>query len=310
MPPGRPTTVGTGALPASPARRPIGTANAARVVGARWAPVGDDRLEIFRQSEIIGQTTADGAGGKRQPARFERFARPQVARKRTGDANFGRHLTIVVAACLALLGGETGVADTGIYKLTAPGAEGGSCLDSILRRRRTVREFASRPLTREQIGAMLWAAQGITSARGYRTAPSAGALYPLELRLVAGNVEDLPAGSYRYDPARGSLRAEVRGDLRGAVAEVALNQGWIAEASAVVVVSAVEARTTAKYGRRGIRYVHMEVGHASQNLLLQAVALGLAGATVGAFDDERLQQLLGLPEQERPLVLLPVGHAR
>jgi len=96
--------------------------------------------------------------------------------------------------------------------------------------------------------------------------------------------------------------------LRQRLAESALNQRWIANAPAVVVVSAVETRTTAKYGRRGIRYVHMEVGHAAQNLLLQAVALGLAGAIVGAFDDESLQRLLQFPAEERPLVILPVGH--
>jgi SagB-type dehydrogenase family enzyme len=120
----------------------------------------------------------------------------------------------------------------------------------------------------------------------------------------------LPTGGYRYDPVRHALDAEVPGDLRHAIAEAALQQDWIAQAPAIVVVSAVNARTTAKYGRRGIRYVYLEAGHSSQNLLLQAVALGLAGATVGAFDDERLQQVLNLPEEEHPLVILTVGYPR
>jgi SagB-type dehydrogenase family enzyme len=184
----------------------------------------------------------------------------------------------------------------------------GASLTRILQARRTIRSFAPRPLLQMQVAQLLWAAQGVTSPEGYRTAPSAGALYPLELHLVAGNVEGLPSGSYHYDPARHLLQATVHGDLRLRVAESALNQHWIAEAPAVLVISAIETRTTAKYGRRGVRYVHMEVGHACQNLLLQAVALGLAGAIVGAFDDERLQRLLQLPAEERPLAILPVGH--
>jgi SagB-type dehydrogenase family enzyme len=156
----------------------------------------------------------------------------------------------------------------------------------------------------------LWAAQGITSREGYRTAPSAGALYPLELHLVAGQVEGLPAGSYRYDPARHLLKNEKSGDMRQAVAAIALQQEWMAEAPAMVVISAVDARTRIKYGNRGARYVLMEVGHAAQNLLLQAVALKLAGATVGAFQDKQLHQLLGLGDEEQPLIILPVGHPR
>jgi SagB-type dehydrogenase family enzyme len=156
----------------------------------------------------------------------------------------------------------------------------------------------------------LWAAQGISSRDGYRTAPSAGALYPLELQLVVGNVEGLPSGSYRYDAMNHTLEAMVPEDLRRTIAEAALHQGWIAQAPAIVIVSAVESRTTRKYGTRGVRYVHMEVGHASQNLLLQAVALGLSGSVVGAFDDERLKRLLQLLVEERPLAILPVGYGR
>jgi len=106
------------------------------------------------------------------------------------------------------------------------------------------------------------------------------------------------------------LQAAIANDIRRAIAEAALNQYWVAEAPAIIIVSAIDARTTGKYGRRGVRYVHMEVGHASQNLLLQAVALGLGGAIVGAFDDERLKQLLRLPQMERPLAILPIGHPR
>jgi SagB-type dehydrogenase family enzyme len=219
-------------------------------------------------------------------------------------------LLVVIVAIMALFGGEACMAEKDIYRLPEAGLGADACLIPVLQQRRTNRAFASRPVSLADVAQLLWAAQGITSHEGYRTAPSAGALYPLELHLVSGRIDGLPAGSYRYDPVRHALRVETTDDLRQAVAGAALDQDWIAQAPAIVVVSAVDSRTTRKYGPRGIRYVHMEVGHAGQNLLLQAVALGLAGATVGAFDDERLQQLLKLPEEERPLLILPVGHAR
>lgn len=185
---------------------------------------------------------------------------------------------------------------------------GDNPLNPILQQRRTHRSFAMQGISLTQAAQLLWAAQGINSREGYRTAPSAGALYPLELHLVAGQVEGLQAGSYRYDVVNHRLRSEKSGDLRQAIAAAALHQDWIAQAPAIVVISAINARTTKKYGSRGVRCVHMEVGHASQNLLLQAVALGLVAATVGAFDDERLGRLLGLADEEHPLVILPVGH--
>jgi len=202
------------------------------------------------------------------------------------------------------------MADKDIHKLPEPSFEADAGLNAILQQRRTTREFASRPVSLMEVAQLLWAAQGISSREGYRTAPSAGALYPLELHLVAGRVEGLPVGSYRYDPVRHALQVAMPVDIRQAIAKAALDQDWIAQAPVVIVVSAVDARTTGKYGRRGVRYVHMEVGHASQNLLLQAVALGLVGAIVGAFDDERLKHLLRLPAEERPLAILPFGHPR
>jgi SagB-type dehydrogenase family enzyme len=215
-----------------------------------------------------------------------------------------------LVAIASLVIGEACMADEQLLPLPAPALESEGCLNTILRARRTIRAFASQPLSLEGVGLLLWAAQGVTSHEGFRTAPSAGALYPLELHLVAGDVVGLAPGSYRYDPVRHALRPGVEGDRRSAIAAAALGQTWIAQAPAIVVISAVESRTTAKYGRRGIRYVHMEVGHAGQNLLLQAVALGLAGAIVGAFDGDGLGRLLGLPVQEHPLAIVPVGHAR
>jgi SagB-type dehydrogenase family enzyme len=170
-----------------------------------------------------------------------------------------------------------------------------------------VREFAAEPLELWQISQLAWAAQGVTGPDLHRTAPSAGALYPLELYVVAGNVNGLPPGIYKYDLCSHELSLSVQSDKRRELCEAALSQSSIIEAAAVFAVSAVYKRTTAKYGERGIRYVHMEAGHAAQNLLLQAAVLGLGSVLVGAFSDERVRQILMLNEIESPLYLIPVG---
>ncbi len=216
----------------------------------------------------------------------------------------------ILALIAALSCGRPNVADAGEYKLPELRLQDPMPLTETLRLRRSVRDYAPAALTLEAAAQLLWAAQGITSPDGLRTAPSAGALYPLELHLVAGKVEGLPDGSYRYDPERHSLTLTAPGDLRSALAHAALDQSWIARAPAVVVIAAVPKRTTRKYGERGIRYVHIEVGHAGQNLLLQAVGLGLRSVVVGAFRDRAVQQLLGLASDEHPLAILPVGYPR
>jgi SagB-type dehydrogenase family enzyme len=136
-----------------------------------------------------------------------------------------------------------------------------------------VREYPDAAIELPEIGQLLWAAQGITHPQGYRTAPSAGACYPLELYLVAGAVQGLESGVYRYEPRGHRLVKAGSGDQRKDLARAALSQAWVQEAAAVVVFAAVYERTTQKYGKRGIRYVHMEVGHAAENLFLQADAL-------------------------------------
>jgi SagB-type dehydrogenase family enzyme len=227
-----------------------------------------------------------------------------------GARSPSRRPFVALAAILTLITAETCMADQGIYRLPQPPSASHGGLTGILQERRTTRAFAPQPLSLAEAARLLWAAQGISSPQGLRTAPSAGALYPLELHLVAGNVAGLASGHYRYVPAQHALQAVQAGDMRRGVAQAALDQAWVAEAPAVVVVTAIDSRTTAKYGPRGVRYVHMEVGHASQNLLLQAVALGLGAAVVGAFDDVDLKQLLRLPGEEHPLAILPVGHPR
>jgi SagB-type dehydrogenase family enzyme len=179
-------------------------------------------------------------------------------------------------------------------------------VEEALASRRSVRHFADAPLPLADAAQLVWAAQGITRAEGLRTAPSAGALYPLEIYLVAGIVTALPAGVYRYLPEHHRLERTVAGDRRRELASAAFHQSWIAEAPAILVIAAVVRRTRLKYGERGERYVHVEAGHAAQNVCLQAVALGLGTTLVGAFADAEVKRVLGLVEEE-PLLLVVVG---
>ena len=192
--------------------------------------------------------------------------------------------------------------------LPEPVTSGEKSLEALLQQRRSVREYREAALDLSTIGQLLWAAQGITDPQGYRTAPSAGALYPLELYVVAGNVDDLSPGVYHYHADKHRLEQTETGDLRHILARAALAQPWVKAAAAVVVITAVYDRTTRKYGERGIRYVHMEVGHAAQNLFLQAEALGLAAVVVGAFEDDAVATALKLPTDVQPLMLLPVAR--
>lgn len=194
-----------------------------------------------------------------------------------------------------------------LIDLPTPRAEGGLSVERALQQRRTVRDFGRTPLTLQQAAQILWSAQGVTRDDGLRTSPSAGALYPLQLYLVAGGVAGLAPGIYRYEPERHRLRRMAAGDRRAELARAALDQTWLAQAPAILVFGAIESRTTRKYGSRGIGYVYIEVGHAAQNVFLQAESLGLGAAVVGAFEDGPVAALLGMGREERPLYLMPVG---
>jgi len=171
-----------------------------------------------------------------------------------------------------------------------------------------VRDYRTAALTVGEVGQLLWAAQGITAKGGFRTAPSAGALYPLEVYLVVGNVDGLPAGVYRYCPDQHELVLSKSGDLRQELAEAALGQDCVRDGAVTIMLAAVYARATGKYGQRGLRYVHIEVGHAAQNVCLQATTLGLGTVTVGAFRDEDVKRLTEITEAHDALYLIPVGR--
>lgn len=183
-------------------------------------------------------------------------------------------------------------------------------VETTLQQRRSIREYIKAPLTLSEVSQLLWAAQGITSPNGYRTAPSAGALYPLEVYLVVGHVTELPAGVYKYRPQTHQLVDIAKGDLRFKLASAALGQSPVKDGAIVLVLAAVYERTAAKYGRRGTQYVHMEVGHVAQNVYLQAVSLELGTVFIGAFYDDRVRDLLKMPDAENPLGIMPIGRPR
>jgi SagB-type dehydrogenase family enzyme len=183
-------------------------------------------------------------------------------------------------------------------------------IEAALRSRRSIREFAPGALTLAEVSQLLWAAQGKTGAGGRRTAPSAGALYPLRLYLISGDVAGLDPAVYRYDSRRHELHRARDHDRRAELSAAALGQECVGSAAAVLVVAVDGRPTAAKYGARARRYIEIEAGHAAQNVQLQAVALGLGSVDVGAFDDAAVKHVLELPAAEDPVLLLPVGRMR
>jgi len=202
------------------------------------------------------------------------------------------------------------------YILPAPKLDGEVSVEKALANRRSHRQFQDKSISTEQLSQILWAAYGITSPRadapslrgGLRTAPSAGATYPLEIYVVVGNVEGLEPGVYRYVSEEHKLVKTVIGDIRNELTEAALGQRMISAAPVTVFYSAILERTTERYGDRGIYYVYIELGHSAQNVYLQAEALQLGTCAIGAFTDERIREILNLPENEVPLYLMPIGH--
>lgn len=195
----------------------------------------------------------------------------------------------------------------GEITLPPPDRDGKISLEKALSERESVREYRDEPLTLKEISQILWSAQGVTREGG-RTTPSAGATYPLEIYLVARKVESLEIGVYRYLPTGHGLRMVVPEDVSSKLAQAALGQSFVKEAPVNLVFTAIYGRTTRRYGERGIGYVQMEVGHAAQNVYLQARSLGLGTVVVGAFDDRKIQGILNLSGEEKPLCLMPVGR--
>ncbi|UCC69338.1 MAG: SagB/ThcOx family dehydrogenase [Armatimonadota bacterium] len=180
--------------------------------------------------------------------------------------------------------------------------KGEMSVEEAVARRRSVRDFTADALSLAEISQLLWSAHGLTSAEGLRAAPSAGACYPLEVYLACEQ------GLFRYQPSEHALVKVSDADPRQPLAEAAYGQFFISDAAVSIIFAAVYERTTARYGDRGIRYVHMDIGHAAQNVHLQAEALGLASVPVGAFDDSAVASVLSLPAEEKTVYIVPVGR--
>jgi SagB-type dehydrogenase family enzyme len=197
-------------------------------------------------------------------------------------------------------------------KLPPPSWHGTVSIEQAIKQRRTTRSFTSRALSLNQLSQLLWSASGITEANGYkRAAPSAGALYPMDVYVVVGPncVPPIEAGVYHYVPGDHQLSEVSKGEMRSSVARAALSQMWMSDAPLTIVITAEYKRATVKYGQRGIKYALIEAGHIGQNIFLQAQSLDLEAGIVGAFHDAAIIEAIHIPAAHEPVLLMPVGYA-
>ena len=188
-------------------------------------------------------------------------------------------------------------------KLPAPQTAGSVSLEEAISRRRSIRTYSSKTLTKEQISQLLWAGQGITDAEnGFRTAPSAGAIYPFRLYIVSAE------GLFRYDPGDHSLELIREGDMRALAASAAFGQDFLAAAALTVVITVSYGAIQEHYGVRGKSYADMEAGHIAQNIHLQAEAMGLGSVPVGAFSAKDIRESLGIDGKYEPVYLVCAGY--
>jgi SagB-type dehydrogenase family enzyme len=209
-----------------------------------------------------------------------------------------------------IIGCEETPKEEKITMLPEPITKSDISLEETLQERRSIRSYREEPLSLAEISQLLWAAQGVTNEKGFRTAPTAGALFPVEIYVAIGEVENLEAGIYKYQIGEHKLQKISDGDARKKLANAAWGQNSVRDGAAVFVLSAVYERVTQKYGERGRRYVHMELGHVSQNLYLQATALDLRTVAIGAFDDDQVKKVMQLESQEEPLYIMPFGNKK
>jgi SagB-type dehydrogenase family enzyme len=195
--------------------------------------------------------------------------------------------------------------------LPKPILKGTVSVEEAIQHRRTIRSYLSKALTLEQLSQIFWAAQGITEDGGYkRSAPSAGALYPLDIYAIVGDngVEGVKAGIYHYNPHKHVALLIAEGDFRKEVARTALSQMWMARAPINLVITSEYSRITSKYGTRGEMYAMIEAGLVGQNIFLQAEALGLRAGIVGAFQGNDVIRVMKISRAHDPLLILPVGY--
>jgi SagB-type dehydrogenase family enzyme len=191
-------------------------------------------------------------------------------------------------------------------ELPKPNLTGDMSVEQALSQRQSRRSMGTDNLTLAQVSQILWAAQGITRDGFYRTAPSAGALYPVEIYLVSEKVDDLPQGLYHYDPDHHTLETKKSGSMVEEISGAALGQSALIQAAVHVIVTAEISRTAVKYGDRAEQYVAQETGAIAQNIYLQVESLGLSTVFIGAFYDDLVQEVLEIAET--PFAIMPIGH--
>ena len=224
-------------------------------------------------------------------------------------------VTLAVLMIPLIYSGGCGKAESGSpapegisIPLPEPALESDTSIEEALLQRRSVSEYAAGALTLQQVGQLLWAAQGINGPGGKRTAPSAGAIYPLEIYVVAGNLEGVTPGVYKYKPDSHVLVKIVDGDRRESLVSACNGQKKVGRGAIDIVITGVYEKTKQRYGNRSTRYVQLEAGHAAQNICLQAVSLKLGTITVGDFDDSAVRQILNASKDETPLYVMPIGR--
>lgn len=216
-------------------------------------------------------------------------------------------IAIIGAIVFALIMSKNFFLGLSKTQLPSPLYHSNISIEQALQKRRSVRQYKDEPVSLQEVGQLLWAAQGITSKEGFRTAPSAGALYPLEIYVVAGDVRNLPAGVYHYLPAYHALALIARGDKRNELVIAALNQTEVQHASADIIITGVYKRTAVKYGKLAERFVDMEAGHAAENIYLQAVSLKIGTVSLGGLDPLAVKKAIHLSNDEDPLYIMPIG---
>jgi len=204
--------------------------------------------------------------------------------------------------------GKEALAETHEYRLSEPVKKGNMSLEEAIAGRRSIRAYSEKKMKEEEISQLLWAAQGITDkAKGLRTAPSAGALYPLEIYAAITMVDGIKPGLYKYNPGNHSLTLVKNGDVREDIFNASYRQDSLRKAAAIIIYCAVFERTSSRYKDKAAQYVFTETGHAAQNVYLQAEALNLGTVSMGAFDNEGVKKALDLPDKEDPVYLMPAG---
>jgi SagB-type dehydrogenase family enzyme len=236
-------------------------------------------------------------------------------RKKQGYAKLTKVVLIVCAVLmmnLRAVSEEKTLTDRAI-KLPKPKTAGSVSVEEAINSRRTRRTFDNKPFTLDNLSQVLWAAQGITDERWkHRAAPSAGALFPIDVFIIVrkGGVEKLDAGIYRYIPDGHYLQTKAEGDFNAELRKVGYSQTFFAESPVCLILTAKPVRTTWKYGERGNRYIHFEAGHIAENIQLIGESLGFSVGLVGAFKDDGVASLLKLKKGEIPVYIIPVGYRK